>query len=1124
MRMQGRKLSKTVKVWAVVLLSLALALGLFPLGGTLAAYASGDNQIAGIVWQDANGDGAINEGESPVAGATVALSNGAGYDASATTDAQGAYSIGSIPPGSYTLTASGEGVATYTSVIDIADEEAPVTMDGNIGMAPVAMPTEGQEQQEEEKTEESTTEEEPEAEENEAPKGGAISGRVWLDENNDGLRNSEEIAAAGLVVSLYRADDLSVPVASETTDADGAYSFQGLEAGTYKVGIAAQTVNDIEYLLPMRALQAGADNKFDVNWDASPVMATSENIGIGEGTEPVAGIDAGMRGMIQVVPLALTNGYVVSGGATGKYNTAADAVAACPTGVACTITLMGNDTNVGNVVEIPAGKIITFTSGSGGPYTMSKGTPGTVEKVNTNREKTYIFHVKGTLTLEKITLCGIGAPADPDAGTSDAGGGAYVDGGTFTMAGGAVIKDGFAGQGGGVYMKSGSFTMSSNARIENCTSATSIVCTTNGDGGGVYVEGGTFTMNGTATIENCEAYGHFWDGIYKTYKMHGGGVFVKNNAAFTMNGNAKIENCTATYGGGVYVEDAGALVTINDSAVITRCTATNDGGGGLCIGRDGSAIMTGGEISYCVAQGSVSANGGGVCLTARPGVFTMTGGSIHHNEAVGYGGGIYGSAATVTLNGGAVEQNTAKNGGGVFVSADVNNVGSTLTLGGASINNNISSGDGAGVSLNFSTATMTAGSITGNVAGEGKRGGGVYANGDESKSKYASFTMSGGTIANNVVGSSAKGGNGGGVYLQGKCASFAMTGGSVVNNTAPGGDGGGIYTSAGNYLNLLPTTEYMNIAISGSAVVSGNVSGKAFEPPVNYEDFAIRGTNPFDGALLTNHQINYRGPFLVIYRPGAGSGTEYHQNAGFTSGGQTVKLVDNNTTNFTPPAANPTYEVVEWNTKADGTGDSYAIGEVLNPAKNLILYAQWGLGSTDVTISKTVEGKYADLTKEFTFTVTIRGRNNTNLSDGASFTYTGASHVSGVPAPAGGTLTIIGGKATIHLRHGQSITIQGIAVTGSIEIVEEDVSGYSTSFKDSKAPNVETGRSTGVRTITDATPRSFAFTNKRAAGPSPTGVSDGGPGAGLLGTIALLGVLMATVLQRRLRKKARGAS
>lgn len=177
-------------------------------------------------------------------------------------------------------------------------------------------------------------------------------------------------------------------------------------------------------------------------------------------------------------------------------------------------------------------------------------------------------------------------------------------------------------------------------------------------GGGVYVDG-TFIME-NGEISGNEAYNH-------NTSCSGGGVYV-DGGSFTMK-NGKISGNTADgSGGGVYVY--GGSFTM-ENGEINDNTAMR--GGGVCVDNNtltmnsGTFIMKNGEI-----KGNDVVTGGGV-FVAKSCTFTMTGGEICGNEAfdedlAARGGGVYVAyEGTFAMENGTITDNTAKEGGGVFV-------------------------------------------------------------------------------------------------------------------------------------------------------------------------------------------------------------------------------------------------------------------------------------------------------------------------------------------------------------------------------------------------------------------------------------------------------------------------
>ena len=121
----------------------------------------------------------------------------------------------------------------------------------------------------------------------------SISGLLWIDSGSetdwDGLYDGAERPVAGYTVYLHAADDLTRVVAVTNTDANGIYSFNDIEPGSYVVGLLANTVNGLEYRLP---LAVTADSKFEID-SGDPLAAHSDVIELDAG-QAIQNIDAGL--------------------------------------------------------------------------------------------------------------------------------------------------------------------------------------------------------------------------------------------------------------------------------------------------------------------------------------------------------------------------------------------------------------------------------------------------------------------------------------------------------------------------------------------------------------------------------------------------------------------------------------------------------------------------------------------------------------------------------------------------------------------------------------------------------------------------------------------------------------
>jgi uncharacterized repeat protein (TIGR01451 family) len=151
--------------------------------------------ISGTVFNDLDLDGVFDSGESGIPGVTVTLGT-----STTTTDSNGEYSFGGLPPGDYTVTETNLDGWISTTPDSVAvtlalDEDTTV----NFGDAQV----------------------------------GKIKGAVWNDLDKDGYWDSNEVGIWGVTVTVYDADNNLV--ATTQTDYKGNYIFENLAPGQYTV-------------------------------------------------------------------------------------------------------------------------------------------------------------------------------------------------------------------------------------------------------------------------------------------------------------------------------------------------------------------------------------------------------------------------------------------------------------------------------------------------------------------------------------------------------------------------------------------------------------------------------------------------------------------------------------------------------------------------------------------------------------------------------------------------------------------------------------------------------------------------------------------------------------------------
>ena len=517
-------------------------------------------------------------------------------------------------------------------------------------------------------------------------------------------------------------------------------------------------------------------------------------------------------------------------------------------------------------------------------------------------------------------------------GHASDGGGVYVAGGAFTMAGGAISGN-TAVYGGGVYVDSGTFTMTGGAVSGNAA---------DWYGGGVYVYG-AFTLSGGTVSGNTA----FFDG---------GGVYVGWDGAFTVSGGPAVSGNTNSVGaaGNVFLRDSTIAVDgLSSGASIGVTTATAptatapvafatgasagdaahftsdkpgfaidaangelrlwkpatpwdllqmqlDAGGAVTLANDVTA--TDGDATLTVTNAvTLDLNGHTLDAAGRFGVIqVLEGGDLTLTNSVDGAGAITGGGVYVdwhgafAMTGGAISGNTAVSGGGVFVYRD-----GTFTMSGGAISGNTASYAG-GVEV-YGTFTMTGGAISGNTA---VSGGGVFVDG--------AFTMSGGEISGNAA---ADGGgvrvgyrgaftmsggeisgntaeyNGGGVVCVESGGAFTMSGGAISGNTAD--YGGGVFVSGNCAFTMSGGTISGNAAdygggvyvdgdytftVSGSPVVSGNTNSVGAANNVYlYQNSTITVDGLSEGAsigMTTGRTPTESSP--VAFATGASEGDETH--------------------------------------------------------------------------------------------------------------------------------------------------------------------------------------------------------------------------------------------------------
>jgi fimbrial isopeptide formation D2 family protein/uncharacterized repeat protein (TIGR01451 family) len=211
--------------------------------------------LGDLVWLDRDGDGAQGTGEPGLGGVTINLA-GAGDDNTfgtaddvaytQATASDGGYSFsglssgvyrvivdtGSLPPGlSATYDLDGTGTAS-TATVDLGEGENRADMDFGYQGA------------------------------------GSLGDRVWNDGDGDGVQDTGEAGVSGVTVILTWAGPDGIvgtsddEIFTDVTDSNGAYGFDGLPAGNYRVSVDTTTLP--ADLRPTYDLDGGLNHLVDI--------------------------------------------------------------------------------------------------------------------------------------------------------------------------------------------------------------------------------------------------------------------------------------------------------------------------------------------------------------------------------------------------------------------------------------------------------------------------------------------------------------------------------------------------------------------------------------------------------------------------------------------------------------------------------------------------------------------------------------------------------------------------------------------------------------------------------------------------------------------------------------------
>lgn len=280
-------------------------------------------------------------------------------------------------------------------------------------------------------------------------------------------------------------------------------------------------------------------------------------------------------------------------------------------------------------------------------------------------------------------------------------------------------------------------------------------------------------------------------------------------------------------------------------------------------------------------------------------------------------------------------------------------------------------------------------------------------------------------------------------------------------------DGEGNYSfsgfSAGSYTvaTMTPSGHYVTIlgdnnavANGGNGVIAGlvfgnsteldnqdigfapykSISGRVFYD-LNQNGMIDATDTPYFGATVTLYLASdttfstpatdaYGNPLVATTLEDVeGGGNAYYYFANVPNAAYTAVMT-------TPSGYQVTLKTVSTDNDAEASGTRAVVtGLDLTGSNPPVSDVDFGFRFNPVTltITKQVTGDLADANQTFNFQIRLLGVMTT-------LNYTGASTVAGVPAPANGTIG--SGFGTVTLRHGQSITIEGVPYGTEYQVSE----------------------------------------------------------------------------------------
>ena len=455
----------------------------------------------------------------------------------------------------------------------------------------------------------------------------------------------------------------------------------------------------------------------------------------------------------------------------------------------------------------------------------------------------------------------------------------------------------------------------------------------------------SFTMYGDSKITNCTSKREI--------------VSLSGNNTMTMKDTSSISHCTATYAtvnvdGGYRKPTLGTLI-MEDSSLIDDCTISNSGnqcGGGVYL-FGGVLTMNGNsKISNCRANGS-----GGVYCWA--GTLTMNDNSQISDCSAKRGGGITicpdsinGHTASVQLNSGAIVNNNADFGGGIYVYARPrsSNLRTNWSWTGTTVCNNTAASAGSDIYADTKTNIALPDAVQMNLAGaKGPAIDGWYPDAADARYDLTKHTepFDRTSIADPLTSDVA-------LVASHVVYGIEFTGAYAENCTAYNSAGKQITAAAANetvYLKYQDTDMQLN----GWSVKNGDDSVAVGSAAALGSDYFVMPEKPVDNKVTVTPVLNYK----VTVTGGKDYNSEGNQIA-YAEPGDEVTIKANAPAATAPDADSPDTVFANWETDNDLTINGEATGSKVN-------------GSAEHELTFTMPSDPVSVTAVNQYKITIKG-------------------------------------------------------------------------------------------------------------------------------------------------------